>query len=276
MIYAIIAGLLFGIGDVFLKISSVNLNSVKVLILNAISTLPIAILIFLLFNGSFPSLELCIKGILVQSLSAFALMFMFIALIKGPVSIVSSIISAYSMVAVIGSLIFLHEHLLLHQYILIFSIILGSILISYEKDNNSIKNKSWIIFSFLATLLWGIWAILAKPLLNTIEPWTMGVFFGIIAPFVWLPFILKYKSTQNYKWTYKGIFTGILSILITSIGAIFFYIALKKIPVSLATPITASHPFVTIVISHIFLKEKLRFLQYIGILLIILGVIFLQ
>jgi DME family drug/metabolite transporter len=56
-----------------------------------------------------------------------------------------------------------------------------------------------------------------------------------------------------------------------AIGGILFGICIKVMPVSVATPITASSPFITVLIARIFFKEKLTALQNVGVGLVVLG-----
>jgi drug/metabolite transporter (DMT)-like permease len=56
-----------------------------------------------------------------------------------------------------------------------------------------------------------------------------------------------------------------------ALGGIFFGVCVEVLPVSIVTPITASSPFVTVLITRFFYKEKLTRLQNAGVALVILG-----
>ena len=56
-----------------------------------------------------------------------------------------------------------------------------------------------------------------------------------------------------------------------ALGGIAFAMCIQVLPVSVVTPITASSPFMTVLISRILFKEKLSRLQAIGVVLVIAG-----
>jgi uncharacterized membrane protein len=68
---------------------------------------------------------------------------------------------------------------------------------------------------------------------------------------------------------------GILGLL--DVSAFFaWYLGLRVGLVSIVTPIATSSPAVTVVLAHLFLKERVRLHQRIGIVAIISGIIFLS
>ncbi len=278
MIYAVMAAVFFGVADIFTKIGTVKLNTVRMTIINAIFSLPVAYIFFIYMNGSIPMSPILIKAIIIQGVSAIAFLFFFLALLSGPVSIIAPIVSGYSVVSIIGGMLFLKEMPTLIQFIAIIIIIIGSVTICLEpKSNKHGKGRMWIIWTLLATLLWGTWSIVSKTLVNEIEPVTMTLIFGIVAPFVWMPYILIWwKKEKNHNFNPLGILFGILSVIITTLGGIAFYRSLRELPVSIAAPIVGSHPIITVFLSLVFLKEKFYRFQYLSFFLIIIGLYLLK
>ena len=74
-----------------------------------------------------------------------------------------------------------------------------------------------------------------------------------------------------------GLFWGFLSGLIAAAGNIAFYLALENgADTSIATPLTNIYPLVTIFIAYFWFKERLNWLQAIGILLAVIAITLLS
>jgi drug/metabolite transporter (DMT)-like permease len=56
-----------------------------------------------------------------------------------------------------------------------------------------------------------------------------------------------------------------------ALSGVLFGKCIHEFPVSVVTPITASSPFMTVILSRVFLKEKLSRIQNVGIVLVIAG-----
>ncbi len=129
------------------------------------------------------------------------------------------------------------------------------------------------MWTFLATILWGIWALFVKKFENIVDPRTMPLIFGIIAPFIWLPMLKKelFKIKFSRKEKREIVFV-IISIFLSTVGGFLFYKSVKTIYVALATPIVSSYPIFTLIGSFLFLKEKFLKHQYISFAAIMVGI----
>ncbi|MDL2264561.1 EamA family transporter [Synergistaceae bacterium OttesenSCG-928-I11] len=56
-----------------------------------------------------------------------------------------------------------------------------------------------------------------------------------------------------------------------ALGGVAFAMCIRVLPVSVVTPITASSPFITVLLARVFMKEKLTATQGAGIALVIAG-----
>ncbi len=279
MVYAMMASLMFGIGDVFTKSAAFRLKSVRILILNALFTLPVSLLYFIIFRGHLPGYAMLLKTALIQSISVIAMLFMFLAMTEGPVSVISSVVAGYSAIGVLGGAFILKEMPTGIQYAGIVTVLSGTIAICYipRIKGRTAKPGLWIMWTILATVLWGVWSFMTKTIVNDIDPWTIGLIFAVIAPVIWLPYIMiAMKSEKSITWSKRAVMLGIVSIILVNGGGIMFYISLKHLPVSIAAPVTASHPLFTVALSYIFLKERLYIHQIISLFLIIAGLILLR
>ncbi|MFO8062245.1 MAG: EamA family transporter [bacterium] len=278
MIYALFAAGLFGIADVFTKIAAVRLKTARITLLNAVLTLPIAVLFFLVFRGTLPEGEYLLRAFIIQGVSAFSFIFFFLAMMTGPVSIVSPIISGYAVISVIGGMVFLGEMPTVMQIAGIALIITGSVTICIEPDRaKRAQSRIWIIWTLLATLCFGIWSLVSKTLAGHVEPWTMTLIFGIIAPFIWAPYIVwRWKKEDAELMDMRGLLPGSLAIVMTIAAAISYYTSLSKLPVSIAAPLTGSHPVFTVLISLTVLKEKFYKFQFVSFAVILTGIYLLR
>lgn len=131
----------------------------------------------------------------------------------------------------------------------------------------------WYVFSLLAALLSAFAAIVSKKTLfkehATEFSVTLALFNAIItAPIL---FTIDYASIP---------LIGYVSVFIISMfaGAAFILVqkAVRHSPVSLSSPMLAIAPMVTAIFAFVFLGESLTFLQIVGLILVIVGVILLS
>ncbi|MCK4665189.1 DMT family transporter [Candidatus Dependentiae bacterium] len=220
----------------------------------------------------------------VSSLIGF--IFFYEALKVGNASIVTAISSAYALVTVLLSMIFLKERITLIEIGGIVFIIFGivSLNLSQLKNNNGKEKKvfNWkgILFPLLAAICWGAWGLFSKKAVSLAGEINTLVVFGIIA-FIFFPLygFIKLDRTKKIQFTkdYKlGILIGILSVCVVGTASFSFYFSVQFYRIAILAPIVSIYPGVTLIFSMLFLKEKINFKQIIFILLIILGVILLN
>jgi drug/metabolite transporter (DMT)-like permease len=137
-----------------------------------------------------------------------------------------------------------------------------------------LKSKMWIIYSITAALFWGIWGVVAKFISSDVNPFTNHLLFAIGMLFT-LPFILKRLSKTKPQM--KGIIWGLIAGLFAVIGNVAVYKAFVDGGLAaIVIPVTNLYPLVTIVIALLVFKEKLNWLNAIGILLAVPAVIMLS
>jgi drug/metabolite transporter (DMT)-like permease len=73
------------------------------------------------------------------------------------------------------------------------------------------------------------------------------------------------KEKQNSKVSKQAVYTIIVLALLGYLGVVFYNKAITIIPVSTLSIMGTFTPVITIIISHIYLKEKFTKNQYIGI-----------
>ncbi len=125
---------------------------------------------------------------------------------------------------------------------------------------------NWFFLSITAALCWAIGAVLVKKGFENIPPLWNNIINNLLSIFVYIPaaFLVGEKG-------HKLTLSVLPYIAIASLLYQVFYYAISKGQISLTGTVVASYPVITIILSHIFLQERLGLLQYCAILLIIGG-----
>ncbi|NBB21966.1 EamA family transporter [Runella sp. CRIBMP] len=136
------------------------------------------------------------------------------------------------------------------------------------------KKNAWIYYSVAAALFWGVWGVVAKFISEDVNPYTNHVLFTIGMLFT-LPLVVGTirKGRPNQKGIGWGLVAGILAV--TGNVAVFQAFSSGGLA-AIVIPLTNLYPLVTIVIALLVFKEKLNWLNGLGILLAIPAVVMLS
>jgi len=124
----------------------------------------------------------------------------------------------------------------------------------------------WLLWSFIALLSWGVWAILSKLIgdaLSAAHSQALSTI-GLVPVMIALGFSRRLSTTgHRVRGTLCAFAAGVLG----SAGNIAYYHALNRGgKAATVVPLTALYPLVTIVLAVILLKEKLNRIQIVGVL----------
>lgn len=140
--------------------------------------------------------------------------------------------------------------------------------------NSFLKNKLWLLYSILAALSWGFWGILTKFISGEISPFSTHFMFtiGMLFP---LPFIIpKCKLSEFSK---KGMFLGIAAGILAVCGNVSVYQSFNLGgQAAMVIPLTNLYPIITILIALFIFKEKLHWMNGLGIMIVIPAIILLS
>lgn len=140
--------------------------------------------------------------------------------------------------------------------------------------NNILRNRIWLAYAILAALCWGIWGILAKFISSDISPYSNHLMFSIGMLFT-LPIVIRKCKIKEVN--IKGIIWGIVAGILAITGNVAVYQSFTTGGLAaVVIPITNLYPLVTIVIAVLILKEKMHWLNGIGILIVIPAIIILS
>ena len=134
--------------------------------------------------------------------------------------------------------------------------------------------KNWYLFSLATMVCWGMWGIFGK-LASTQINSRLLILISTSTSFllIWIVFLI-----YGFEIEKKGLGIGyaMLAGIAGSIGAIFFYLALRNGKASVVVPLTALYPLVTVILSFLLLKESISGVNFIGILLALIAGILLS
>jgi len=132
---------------------------------------------------------------------------------------------------------------------------------------NSLNMPRWLLWSLVALLSWGVWAILSKMIGHALSAAHSQAFstVGLVPVMVALGFSRRLSATGNrLRGTLCAFAAGVLGCA----GNIAYYHALNRGgKAATVVPLTALYPLVTIALAAVLLKEKLNRIQIVGALL---------
>ncbi len=136
------------------------------------------------------------------------------------------------------------------------------------------QERMWLVFAILAALCWGVWGILAKFISSDITPYVNHLLFTIGMLFT-IPFVIKRCKLKEANL--KGIIWGLVAGVLAIVGNVAVYQSFAKGGLAaVVIPVTNLYPLVTILIAISVLKEKMHWLNGIGILIVVPAIIMLS
>lgn len=275
MIYALLASVFSGLTSVFAKTGIKNIDS---LLATFLRTIVISLFLFLIviwkenLNDIF---LLDTKTILFLILSGISNTLLWICYFKaldlGTVSKVTPVDKTSIVLTLILSSLFLNEKITTIKIISIVLILSGTFL-TIKKESKDSKDNKWIVYAVLTAVFTSTTTVLSKIGIESTNT-TLITFLRTIVVLIILTTITlfkkKYKSIKDIEkrsWLFI-----ILSGLSTSLSWLFYFKALALGEASIVFPIEKLSLVVSILISIIFLKEKVNKKQIIGIIIIVIG-----
>lgn len=136
------------------------------------------------------------------------------------------------------------------------------------------KERLWLVFTILASLSWGFWGVLTKSVSGDVNPFVNHFLFSAGMLFT-LPFIIPKCKMHELK--IKGILWGIGGGILAVIGNVSVYQSFSQGgQASVVIPLTNLYPMGTILIALLVFKEKLHWMNGIGIVVVIPAIIMLS
>jgi len=138
----------------------------------------------------------------------------------------------------------------------------------------NIRERLWLVYTILAAFSWGFWGVLTKFISGDISPYMNHSLFTAGMLFT-LPFVIRKCKMQEVNW--KGIIWGTGGGIVAVIGNVSVYQSFSLGgQASVVIPITNLYPVGTILIALLVFKEKLHWLNGIGILIVVPAIVLLS
>ena len=148
-------------------------------------------------------------------------------------------------------------------------------MISKNYKNNLQKDKSHaIILLLLAVFVWGFQPLCLKLIVQDISPLSINFYrYGLASSTVFVILFFRKKTIIIPKNTWIPVF--ILGILNVALNSIFSFAGLKYSTAINSSLFNAMTPAIVVSLAFIIFKEKLSFLQLIGLIISFLGALWI-
>ena len=276
ILFAILAAIFSGLTTVFAKVGVTKANSTLVTGLRTIVILIFSIVVFIFLGDGFKNLNIKTIFFIILSGITTALLWIcyFKALSLADVSKVTPIDKLSIVITLILSSVFLNEKITIIKIVSMISMITGTFLMVSKNEKNVEGN--WFVYALLTALFTSLATILGKVGIRDINP-NLGTMLRtiIILLIIWGVIFVKKEYKDIHNINKKNILFIFLSGLSTGLSWLFYFIALKKGEASIVFPIEKLSAAVAILISVIFLKERLDKRGRLGFCMIIGGTLLL-
>ncbi len=236
-------------------------------------TLLIAVYSF--FFTSFPqiSVNAIVFSLLAGTTAALGWLSFYKALKTGKVSVVSPIVSGWGLVTFLLAIVFLSEKLTTMQFALSGMSLAGVFLVSTnirEFIKNSGKLNAGTGMAVLSMIFCGLSDFLSKFIVDEVGAFYTIVFVRAVA----IAIILAYSFGKENNARIEAKSAGLLLIvgILDAVGYLAYNMGISVGLVSIVAVICSAAPLLTMVLAHLFMKERLAKSQYLGIALIVAGV----
>lgn len=275
IIYALLASVFSGLTSVFAKTGIKNTDSILATFLRTI-VISLFLLLIVIFKENINNIFLIDKKtLLFLTLSGISNTLLWICYFKaldlGTVSKVTPVDKTSIVLTLILSSLFLNEKITTIKIISIALILLGTFL-TIKKESKDSKENRWILYAILTAVFTSTTTVLSKIGIENTNT-TLITFLRTIVVLIILTTITLFKKKYKYIKDIKSrswLFI-ILSGLSTSLSWLFYFKALALGEASIVFPIEKLSLVVSILISIIFLKEKVSKKQITGIIIIVIG-----
>ena len=274
IIYQLISMLSFGTSNVLWKNPQKRLPIFKIIMLRTIVSVVLFGIMALLFFESKGNFFDWVIGFVISFTSFFGLVFYNLSLKESKVSHSVTITSISAVFGVLVSVFFYDEQLHLKLVASLLFVTAG--LFFLESKKPLIQWSKGTVYAILAAFFWGTTFALFKIPVEKIGSYNFSFVLEIS---VLLGATILFLSTKKNKTTHLPTISTYLTVgvigVLAFLGVLFYNMAIEKVPVSILSVMGAFTPVISIVISHIFLKEKFTKAQYIGMTATLIGVILL-
>jgi transporter family protein len=123
--------------------------------------------------------------------------------------------------------------------------------------------KPWILYASMTVVAWGVWGVFSKLAANYSRP-RQTLLFQVVGVMAFGLVVLSMERFQ-IAWTPQGFAWSVAAGFVNFIGFLAFFAAVEKGKVSTVIAMSSLYPVITIVLSMLFLHEKVSSREGLGI-----------
>ncbi len=208
--------------------------------------------------------------------------YFFYVLSKGEVSITGTILASYPIYTAILSRFINNEILTGPQLVAVFVTIVGTLIVSIEKNFNvrDLKNKNYIFWALSGAIAVGLSDSLSKHAIDKISLQDFLFALALVQVPVALVYLKVEKETPSHFINLIKNFSrykfALLGSLLNILGVLFLWLAFSQTLASIASPLTATYPVLMVILAYLLLKEKINRKDYVGIFLVLAGILLIS
>lgn len=218
--------------------------------------------IFAIFScGSFfagkditSDLTLIIPSVLSGTILSVAVYFYYKSLVDGDVSRVVPVFSTAPIFTLFFSAIFLNEHLSVLDYVAIFSIAAGSMVMGMEQTKKKLKIDHAVLMALAVAFFSSIRTVVMKIPVDTVSVWPLLFWVGIGGLLFATPLlVLHYKRIEAYneRQARRGIGHFVLADILDAFGHLSLFIAIGLGSVSLVMAILHTKALIIFLVASV-------------------------
>ena len=275
----IVAAIGWGIGDFFAAKASKQQGPYRAAFLTVLTGTILVVAIYTAWVHNFViSLDKLTALTAISAILILAQIAFFKALEIGPVGVAATIGAAYPVVTVPLAILVFGESITTLQFLAIIAIILGIFLTSirWEKRLIKVNQVKGIVFAALSMLCWGIGFAFLDRAVEGLD-WRQVAFFQYTTMLLWQQVLFRLflgQRNQTFTSARPSLATTAAATLFL-IGNAAFYVGLGTGLAAVVTPLSSAYPVITVLLALIFMKERLQISQFLGIAVVVSGVILL-
>lgn len=276
ILFALMTALAWGTADIFAKKAIQKTGEFRALFFNQLlGTIPVVLYAYLFYGIPLLSLEMFALALVTGFLVTVFWFVFYIAMRKGNLSLVNPISGSYLMITTVAGAYIFNETLKLHQLIAIIVIFAGIFLVSTDLKKIRLSFSGGVKEAIVAMFGWGVAFLLVK---------IVSLSIGAIASFIYirlaglfLMFCYSQVKKTNFVLSGKNAWCYVAAAgILDAIGQLGYNAAVIREQISVAAPIVATFPAVTVVLALVFLKEKLVLNQKFGVASILTGLVLIS
>lgn len=157
--------------------------------------------------------------------------------------------------------------------------IIGIAIMTFGPNSNVIFDMRGLLWLFLALAAAGGYSVYLSRLVNEYSPVTVTTYQNLLAMPFYLPFVCIFdlRHWGSITWSGSAILNLVCLAVLCSAGAYTLYsYSAKRIGITRLTVFTNAIPIVTIIVAALLGQEAFTLQKFIGIVIVVFGVIFSQ